>query len=133
MRKQRLITSGLAVALLLAAAAAVGVRAQATTQATTPPPAFAVGQGPEGVATDGTNAYVANQFSNSVTKLAADGAAVATFAVGRRPVAVAFDGSALWVANYLSNDVMKLDPATGALLGTTTEQGQQLAVFITVL
>src|ERR1044072_1585372 len=83
-----------------------------------PPPASSVGQGPEGIATDGTVVFVANQFSDTVTKLhASDGSVVGTYAVGHRPVAVAFDGAFFWVANYLSNNVMKLD-ASGAVVGT---------------
>ena len=39
---------------------------------------IAVGQGPEGVTSDGTTVFVANQFSNTVTKLrASDGALAA--------------------------------------------------------
>src|SRR5918997_1063984 len=104
MRKHRLITRCLVAALLATAAAA----AQAQTAVQTTTPAFAVGQGPEGVATDGTHVFVANQFGNTVTKLSADGAVVGTYPVGRRPVAVAFYGVSVWVANYLSNDVMRL-------------------------
>ena len=81
-------------------------------------PASQVGLGPEGIATDGTSVFVANQFSDTVSKLrASDGAVVGTYAVGHRPVAVAFDGAFFWVANYLSNNVMKLD-ASGAVVAT---------------
>ena len=90
---------------LVAAVAVAAVVAQ------TQPAAFPVGHGPEGVVTDGASVFVANQFSNTVTKLhAGDGAVVGTYTVGHRPVALAFDGAFFWVANYLSNNVMKLDP-----------------------
>ena len=97
MRVNRLIVSGMLVAMLI-------VTLQAQTAATQ----VSVGLGPEGVATDGANVFVANQFSNTVTKLrASDGTVIGTYNVGHRPVALAFDGASLWVANYLSDNVMK--------------------------
>jgi len=51
---------------------------------------------------------VANEGSNSVTKLrASDGANLGTFAVGFNPEGVAFDGANIWVANKGSNSVTK--------------------------
>src|SRR5262245_52419285 len=68
-----------------------------------------VGDGPEAVAFDGANIWVANQFSGTVKKVSIGaGAAVATYSVGKRPVALAFDGANIWVANYLNNNVIKL-------------------------
>jgi DNA-binding beta-propeller fold protein YncE len=68
-----------------------------------------VGSTPFGLAFDGTNIWVANQGSNSVTKLrASDGAYLGNFAVGNRPVQVAFDGANIWVANQGSDSVTKL-------------------------
>jgi YVTN family beta-propeller protein len=105
-----MILCALIVALVVGAA-----QAQTATQLT---PASSVGLGPEGIATDGTNVFVANQFSDTVTKLrASDGSVVGTFSVGHRPVAVAFDGAFFWVANYLSNNVMKVD-ASGVVVAT---------------
>ena len=108
MRKKRLTVRGLLVALLATACATAIAQAQTVVPASSVATrgAFAVGQGPEGVTSDGTNVFVANQFSNNVTKLSANGATVGTYTVGRRPVALAFDGANLWVANYLSNNVM---------------------------
>ena len=84
MRVNRMILCAL-VATLVAGVA----QAQTATQMT---PASSVGLGPEGIATDGTSVFVANQFSDTVTKLrASDGAVVGTFSVGQRPVAVAFE------------------------------------------
>src|SRR6266540_3331135 len=81
--------------------------------------AIVVGKGPEGVAFDGTSIWVANQFSNSVTKLrASDGAVLGTFAVGKRPIGVAFDGASIWVTNQFSNSVTKLRASDGAVLET---------------
>jgi len=61
------------------------------------------------VAFDGTNIWVANSGSNSVTKLlASTGATLGTFGVGSVPVAVAFDGANIWVANKGSNSVSKI-------------------------
>ena len=61
---------------------------------------YSVGTYPAGLAFDGTNIWVANNGSNSVTKLlASTGAVVGTIAVGSAPIGVAFDGSNMWVAN----------------------------------
>jgi YVTN family beta-propeller protein len=80
---------------------------------------YRVGAHPQGLASDGTDIWVANTGSNSVTRLdAATGAAVGTYAVGVEPVGVAFDKTSIWVTNYVSNSVTKLDAATGALVGT---------------
>src|SRR5271165_1916283 len=80
---------------------------------------FSVGSGPQGVAFDGANIWVANSGSDNVTKLrAADGANLGTFSVGIRPQGVAFDGANIWVANNGSADVTKLRAADGANLGT---------------
>src|SRR5208282_5930396 len=69
---------------------------------------FAVGTNPRGIACDGTNLWVANQGSNSVTKLlAATGALVGTYTVGTVPLGVAYDGANVWVTNYSSNNVTK--------------------------
>jgi len=51
---------------------------------------FSVGLGPEGVAFDGANIWVANQVSNNVTKLrASDGSNLGTLTVGHSPDGVA--------------------------------------------
>src|ERR1700735_4490471 len=47
---------------------------------------FSVGSGPQGVAFDGADIWVANSNSNTVTKLQANnGAVLGTFAVGTNP------------------------------------------------
>src|SRR5688572_10274329 len=116
----QLITTALGATLLATFIAATPVDAQTAVQlASTTPAAFRVGEGPEGIVTDGASVFVANQFSNTVTKLnASDGAIIGEYKVGHRPLALAFDGAFVWVANYLSNNVMKLDPASGAVVGT---------------
>src|SRR5271165_3660461 len=70
---------------------------------------FSVGSGPQGVAFDGANIWVANAGSNNVTKLrAADGANLGTFSVASSPQGVAFDGANIWVANGADVTVSKL-------------------------
>jgi DNA-binding beta-propeller fold protein YncE len=113
--KRNLLTESLFVVLALAIVA-LPVSGQLTASQTS---SFAVGDGPEAVAFDGSNVWVANQFSDTVTKVrASDGAVLGTYAVGNRPVALAFDGSSIWVANYLSDTITKLKASTGATLGT---------------
>ena len=70
---------------------------------------FTVGMGPFGMAFDGANIWVSNEFDNSVTKLRAnDGTVLGTFAVGVDPRCVAFDGANVWVTNNVDNTVSKL-------------------------
>jgi uncharacterized protein (TIGR03437 family) len=75
---------------------------------------------PKGVVFDGTNIWVANFFTNNVTKLlASTGAILGTYSVGANnyPVGLAFDGSNIWVTNQGSNTVTKLLASTGAIVG----------------
>ena len=84
-------------------------------------PSYPTGTLPYGVAFDGTNIWVANYGSNSVTKLlASSGATVGTYTVGSAPYGVAFDGTNIWVVNYSSNSVTKLLASSGATVGTYT-------------
>jgi YVTN family beta-propeller protein len=58
------------------------------------------------VAFDGTNIWVTNLGSNTVSKLrASDGANLGTVAVGLGPQFIAFDGAHIWVTNFSSNTV----------------------------
>jgi subtilase family serine protease len=82
---------------------------------------FAAG-GVYGIAFDGTNMWVTNFTSGTVTKLSATGATLGTFTVGGSPYGIAFDGTNMWVTNANSNTVSKLS-ATGATLGTFTVGG----------
>jgi len=82
---------------------------------------FQVGELPSGVAFDGSNIWVANYGSDTITELqASTGALLGTFSVGDQPFGVAFDGANIWVGNYKDSTVSKLQAATGAVLGTYT-------------
>jgi DNA-binding beta-propeller fold protein YncE len=72
------------------------------------------------LAFDGANIWVADNASNTVTKLrASDGAcagvanppgsdvSACSVAVGSQPYGVAFDGANIWVTNYNSSTVSK--------------------------
>ena len=84
-----------------------------------------VGQQPVALAFDGSNIWVANQDSDTVTKLRVrDGKPLGVFAVGNGPSALAFDGSAIWVANELADTLMKLDVDTGSVLVTLPAGGE---------
>jgi YVTN family beta-propeller protein len=83
------------------------------------PATIPVGNGPEGVAFDGTNIWVTNFGSDNVTRInPATGAVVATIAVGDGPVGVAFDGTNIWVTNEGSGNVTRINAATGAVVAT---------------
>src|SRR5574337_1001960 len=60
---------------------------------------FPVGTYPCGIAFDGTNIWVANTNSNSVTRLrTSDGTVLGTYAIGLDPRGVVYDGANIWVA-----------------------------------
>jgi hypothetical protein len=80
---------------------------------------FKVGKSPIGVAFDGANIWVSNQYGQSLTKLRAnDGENLGTFAVGSGPTGVAFDGANVWTANSFDGTVTKLRASDGKNLGT---------------
>jgi DNA-binding beta-propeller fold protein YncE len=78
---------------------------------------FGVGSQPDGIATDGTNMWVANGGDSTVTERSPTGKTLGTFPVGDGPVAIASDGTNMWVANDGDSTVTELSPA-GATLGT---------------
>jgi YVTN family beta-propeller protein len=74
--------------------------------------------GPTAVAFDGSNIWVTNNGSSTVSKIdASSGSYLATYPVGSDPRGVVFDGTYIWVANQGSNTVTKLQPSNGAVLG----------------
>ncbi len=79
---------------------------------------FTAGTHPGGMASDGTNIWIANRDSNSVTKLnAADGSLVATYNIND-PVGVMYDSTNIWVTSCSDNAIVKLDKNNGSVLGT---------------
>jgi DNA-binding beta-propeller fold protein YncE len=61
--------------------------------------------------------WVANNGSNTVSKLSLNGKIQDTFAVGNQPFGITFDGANIWVANFASSNVTKLS-LKGKTLGT---------------
>ncbi|MFY9571352.1 MAG: hypothetical protein WAV20_08145, partial [Blastocatellia bacterium] len=71
----------------------------------------AVGDGPAGVTFAGSYIWVANNGSNTVSKLQpGDGIVVGTFAVERSPFGVVFDGANIWVASTGTDKVSRISP-----------------------
>jgi YVTN family beta-propeller protein len=61
------------------------------------------------VAFDGTNIWVTNERSDTVSKIdPSTNLVTATVTVGDGPRGVAFDGNNIWVANTNSNTVSKI-------------------------
>jgi len=80
---------------------------------------YSVGRYPTGICFDGTNIWVTNNGSGTVTKLrASDGTTLGTYEVGDNPWAICFDGANIWVANGGSDNVTKLRASDGSTLGT---------------
>jgi streptogramin lyase len=75
---------------------------------------------PVAVATDARcNAYVANQSSNTVTQVLADGSAFTDFTVGEGPSGIAIDASGnIWSANYYGDSVGLVSSSGTVLSGT---------------
>ncbi len=124
MRSTPLRTKGLLEAASCAVVLALGISFAQTTSTQSQVVTLPVDRGPEGVAFDGVNIWIANSVGNTVTKLrASDEAYLGNFPVGNRPVAVAVSTSppgsvSIWVANNRSNTLTKLRAFDGALLGT---------------
>ena len=79
---------------------------------------FTTRTNPNGVAYDGTNIWVANYGSSTVSKInPINGVILDDYATGSGPEGVAFDGSNIWVANANSNTVSKINP-NGTAPGT---------------
>jgi uncharacterized protein (TIGR03437 family) len=73
------------------------------------------------MAFDGTNVWVTNTGSGTVTKLqASTGNVVGTYTAGTDPVGIVFDGTYIWVANYLGNNATQLLASSGATMVTYT-------------
>ena len=89
------------------------------------PATVAAGFAPFGVAFDGTNIWITNLLSDTVTRInAATGTAVGTpIAVGDGPFGVAFDGTTMWVTNIGSSNVTRINAATGTVVGTPIAVG----------
>lgn len=75
---------------------------------------------PAAVATDSKcNGFVANQSSNTLTKVAGNGSSFTSFAVGEGPSGVAVDGSDnAWSANYYGSSVGLVTAAGTVLSGS---------------
>jgi len=88
-----------------------------------------VGINPTGIATDGTNVWVANLASNTVTKIDAGfGAILGTFAVGSQPRGVTIDlTGGVWVSNYGSNTLTRI--SNSGIAGYSAGSGPYFLVF----
>jgi len=79
---------------------------------------IAVGKTPYGVAFDGSNIWIANSYSNTVTKLrASDDAVIGNFVTGNYPFFLAYDGKNMWISNSGDNTVSKMRASDGTILG----------------
>src|SRR5215208_1832156 len=76
-----------------------------------------VGEGPTGIAFDGSTIWVTNQFSKTVSRISSTGSVLGSYPVGNNPTGVACDGTYVWVANSADNTVTKLS-GKGGVVGT---------------
>jgi YVTN family beta-propeller protein len=84
-----------------------------------PAATIAVGNNPSGIVFDGTQIWVANYGSNSLSKInTIKNELEATVPVGYGPSGVAFDGKFIWVANCGSNNVSKIDIISDMILSS---------------
>ncbi len=60
------------------------------------------------------NVWIANSYSNTVTRLNISGAIIKIIGVGNHPTGVTVDSNGkVWVTNYYSSDVMRINPNGG--------------------
>jgi hypothetical protein len=70
------------------------------------------------------NVWIANSYSDTVTRLGQSGSLLAAITVGDTPTGVAVDGAGkVWVTNYGSSDVMRINPLTN-LVDLTVSLGE---------
>jgi DNA-binding beta-propeller fold protein YncE len=70
---------------------------------------YKVGNGPAGIAFDGTNLWLACSGGQKVQKLSPGGSVLAEYATGREPSSVLFDGTRIWVSNVESRTMSVID------------------------
>ncbi len=70
-----------------------------------------IGNRAEAIAFDGTNMWVAGQYSSTVTKVTPSGATTTYSGTGSNPTGIAFDGTNMWTANYGGYSVSKITPS----------------------
>jgi YVTN family beta-propeller protein len=88
-----------------------------------------VGNNPQGISSDGTDVWVTNEFSNSVSEIqASTGAVINTIAVGGYPQGISSDGTDVWVANSNSNSVSEIQASTGTVINTISVGGNPQGV-----
>jgi len=92
---------------------------------------YAVGAGAEFSAFDGTHVWVANQFSDTVSKVnISNGSVAANYPVTGNPLGIAYDGRRIWVSRYAANEVVAMDPFTGQITATIkTEKGPGFLLY----
>jgi YVTN family beta-propeller protein len=74
-----------------------------------------------GIAFDGTNVWVTNNGSNTVSKIQPSTMTVlATYSTGSQPYGIVFDGVTMWVSNQGSGTITGIRVADGANMGTLT-------------
>jgi DNA-binding beta-propeller fold protein YncE len=71
---------------------------------------YPTGSGPRGVAYDGTNIWVVNGASGTVSKIDPTTGTKTDYRTGTAPAGVGYDGSNIWVANAGSDTVSKINP-----------------------
>lgn len=91
--------------------------------------AYATGDGPLGVAFDGTYIWVANENTDNVSRINPATGAKTDFAAGDGPYGLAFDGTSIWVANGNADTVSKINPTTGAKTDFATGDGPRGVAF----
>ena len=75
-----------------------------------------IGNGPRGVAFDGSNIWISNSLGNTVSRVDPTTNEVVVVPVATTPRGIGFDGSSIWVTHSGSNNVLKINPRTRAVL-----------------
>jgi len=80
---------------------------------------ISVGNGPNGISSNGIYVWVSNYEDNSVSQIeCSTGNVLTTIPVGRRPQGVSYDGTYVFVANYKDNNVTQINGSTYEIVST---------------
>ena len=79
-----------------------------------------MGSGPRGIVRVGDDVWVADELSQSVTRITVATGHTHSIDVGDGPTAVAALGGSVWVAERYSGDLVRIDPAPRSRTGSTS-------------
>ena len=87
------------------------------------------GDGPQGIAFDGSHIWVANNLSSTVSKIDPATGTRVDYPTLADPEWLAFDGTSIWVTHFFSDNLSKIDPSNGARVDYSAGDGPAALAF----